>query len=335
MADVETFLTACDRQYADPAYRVEIVTLILTVMLAIPYSPGTPANLTSMARFATHTMLVSLLQSLLLDTGNILFPLSLRCFLAVLPFAPQTLSARVPLIMTIVGRASCWLSRPFVDAASARRDAVTETRPPNPSLHWSVETSDMEETTSMPANLVPDRIVRLLIVAVYNAWPSNAIAFLRDPVSYLKGKAIVSVYDVDWDEVWEQGLLAKRAGPLLRNFHLHPSLIDFTSATELADAKRWDKVDAPEFISRSHMLAHSELFSGDRFDLMEGEPLVVRSAATSATEAHETASDDGRYETVDEIARLRRETQLLKLEASFQDRVRKQYLYRSCPTRRS
>jgi hypothetical protein len=309
-----------------------ILTLVLAVLLSTAYEPGALAGSTMMAKLAIHPILLSMLRSLLLDTGSTLFPIGIRCFLAILPFAPQALTGKVPLLMAILGRAACWRLRPFVDAGTSNRDAVTTTHLPNPSLAWSIATSATEKPMSLPPNLQPEKIVRLLFVAVYYAWPSNFIAFLRDPAAYLRGKATESVYDVDWEEVWEPGLLAARAGPLLRNFHLHPSMIYFASASELADSKRWDKVDPSEFVSRSHMLAHSELLSGDRFDLMEGEPLVKQTLEkvdyAEGIVSHDGTEASAPLNNLDDLGKLKREIDLLRLEARFEDRVRKQHLYR-------
>ena len=281
-----------------------------------------------MARVAEHTFLISLIRSLLLDTGNILFPVALRCLLTVIPYAPHALSDNVPLLMIILGRAACWRDRPFVDSFADDRDGVTRTRAPNPDLRWTVETSSMESPTSQPLEYRPDVITRLLSVTVYNAWPSNVLAFLRDPVSYLQGKDIYPVYDADWADVWEPGLLKARAEPLLRNFHLHPSLINFSSTAELADEKRWDRNDPSEFVARSHMLAHSELLAGDRFDFLEGAPLI--GTGPDSVDSPDTSLDnfDIPSEDLSDFMRLKREIQLLRLEARSVDRIRKQYLYR-------
>ena len=270
------------------------------------------ASATMMSRVASHSILLAILRSLLLDTDNVLFPVTLRCFLGVLPYAPQTLTPHVPLVMIILGRAASWRERPFSDEPS--KEGVTRTHKPSPSTEWALVTPS--EPTDLPAAMQPPNITRLLFVAVYSAWPSNVLAFVRDPVSYINGKGIEPVYNVPWEDVWEQGILAHRAAPLLRNFHLHPWLVYFTSSSELADEKRWEKIDPPEFITRSHMLAHSELLSGDKFDLLEGLP----------TEDMEIVPTPPELST--DVAKLQREVQLLRLDAKFTDRVRKQYLYR-------
>lgn len=299
-------------------------TLVLAVLLSVPFIPGTPAANTLMARLASHSIMLVMLRSLLLDTGNTLFPIALRAVLATLPYAPQVLTRHTPLLMIILGRAACWIDRPFIDAGASVRDGVTRTPSPNPALRWNLATSAMEIPIDAPLNLQPPRIVRLWIVAVYNAWPSNVIAFLRDPVSYLRGKEVEAVYDISWDSVWQTGLLAARAGPLLRRFQLHPSLIIFTSAMELADEKRWERVEPSDFVTRSHELAHSELLSGERFDFLDGWPepehqgkaLILPDGGISQL----TVNSD--------LDRVVQENALLRIEAAFADRVRKQYLYR-------
>lgn len=250
---------------------------------------------------ASHGVFLAILHSLLLDTDNILFPTCLRCFLAVIPHAPQAITPHVPLIMIVLGRAASWRDRPFGE----RKEGFTSTFDPNPSLGWLPATP--VPPTPLPVTMQPPNITRLLFVAVYNAWPSNVLAFLRDPVAYINGKGIAPVYNVPWEEVWEPGLLARRSAPLLRDFHLHPWLVYFTSSSELADEKRWEKIDAAEFITKSHMLAHSELLVGDRLDLLDGVAEGEPEPSTS---------------------QLARQVQLLELDAKFTDRVRKQYLHR-------
>lgn len=292
--------------FLDPSTRFDAAQRFLDVLLTQDYTPGEPATF---AYVAGLPVFQSILYSLLVDTDNTLFPIVLRCFLAVLPYAPQAITPSVPLVMIILGRAACWRERPFSNDKD--KQGVTRTPKPHERLGWTMARTSPD--TTLPATLQPGNITRLLFVAIYSAWPSNVLAFVRDPVSYIIGKGIEPVYDVPWEEVWTPGLLASRSGPLLRNFHLHPWLVYFTSSTELADEKRWDKIDPPEFITRSHMLAHSELLAGERFDLLEGEPEVPMVIdETLATE----------------VGRLQRDVQLLRLEAKFTDRIRKQYLYR-------
>jgi hypothetical protein len=295
-----------------PDTRLAAAQHFLDVLLTEDYSPEMAASATMMSRVPSHSIFLVILRSLLLDTDNILFPVALRCFLGVLPYAPHTITPHVPLVMIILGRAASWRERPFSDEPG--KEGVTRTHKPSPSIDWAPVTPS--EPTDLPETMQPPNITRLLFVAVYSAWPSNVLAFVRDPVSYINGKGIEPVYNIPWEDVWEQGILARRAAPLLRNFHLHPWLVYFTSSSELADEKRWEKIDPPEFIARSHMLAHSELLSGDKFDLLEGVP----------TDDMEIVPTPPELST--DVAKLQREVQLLRLDAKFTNRVRKQYLYR-------
>ncbi|ORY23032.1 hypothetical protein BCR39DRAFT_562083, partial [Naematelia encephala] len=316
--DFEVFLRCCDKAFVNPTSRQAITTTVMALLLSTPYVPGTPASSTYMAKLASHSFLHSLIQSLILDTCNILFSVELSCLAEIIPYAPQVLTAKAPLFMVILGRAVCWYDRPFLDTEEAPREGKTHTPAPNRDLGWAVANAGDHRTEDLPLSLGPKQVVRLFLVTVYNAWPSNIIAFVRDPPSYLQNKSIEPLYSVPWSDVWDTGLLAARARPLLRDFHLHPSLIYLTSTAELADEKRWDKVEPSEYLARSHMLAHSERMSEGRSDLTQGTVEAVK-------------TDDSTIEPVtndcDDLQRLRRQIQLLKLEAMFSDRVRKQYLF--------
>jgi hypothetical protein len=313
--------------------RINVLTLTISVLLSTPYIPGTPASETLMYRFASHPFLGTVIRSLLLDTSNALLPLALRTVLICLPYAPLTLTPHVPLLMVALGRAACWRDRPFVDSDSPARDAVTTTPLPHSDLGWRVATAASEPPSIPPLGFEPKRIVRLWFVAMYYAWPSNVLAFIRDPGPYLRAKSIKPVYAVSWDDVWPPKLLANRAGPLLRDFALHPSLIQFTSAAELAYEKRWDKNDPSEFVATAHMIAHSELLSGGMFGFLEGEPYIPPTTNLDDLElpVSETMTPGPAKVPAGEgeIEMLRRENEILRLEAKFGDRVRKQLLFRT------
>lgn len=301
--------------------------MLLDIILSIPYAPGTPSNTTAMYSLARHPFLDTIITSLLLDTGNNLFPLGLRTILTVIPYAPQILTLRVPLIMVILGRAVCWRDRPFLDAGEKSDDTPATITPSPRDRDWKIATSSIEELIDPPISLRPVNIVRLWLVAIYGAWPSNLLAFVRDPVTYLIGKQVECPYGVEWASVWPPGLLAARTGPLLREFSLHPSIMYFNSDGELRDVKRWDKIDPPEHVSRAHIIAHSERLSHGKADFFDEDAhsnfqsLQVSEVATPVDEhAHPVIQSD--------LERLQRENILLRIEAGYADRLRKQYLFR-------
>lgn len=280
-----------------------------------------------MYALACHTFLDTIITSLVLDTSNRLFPLGIRTILTVIPYAPQIITTKVPSIMVVLGRAVCWRDRPFVDAGKTSDSPATYT--PKPASQWSVALSADEQITDSPASLQPASIVRLWLVAIYGAWPSNLLAFVRDPILYLRGKQVECPYQGDWDDVWSPGLLAARTGPLLRDFSLHPSIMYFNSDGELRDSKRWEKVDPPEHVSRAHIIAHSEQLSRGRADFFDvGEEAVDPGIEPAAPSTDGMARPTQEISSVEDIGRLQRENVLLRLEAGYADRLRKQYLFR-------
>ncbi|WWD01364.1 hypothetical protein V866_008307 [Kwoniella sp. B9012] len=266
-----------------------------------------------MATVAGSSFVDILIQSLMLDTGNQLFSINLRLLLAVLPYAPLVLTPKVPLLAIVLGRAISWRDRPFIDHTSPPRDGFTRTELPEPSLDWQVAQSAVEMDLELPEHMKPRRIAQLFIIAMYGAWPSNVIAFVRDPVSYIRGKSVTPIYAVDWEKVWTPGVLATRLEPLIRDFRLHPSLVVFTSTAELADEKRWERIDAAEFIARSQALSNSDQQG------FTGAGLFEQDEQSAPPQVDSASANLGN--------RLAKENELLRLEAKFTSRVRRQYLY--------
>lgn len=299
--------------------------MLLEIVLSIPYAPETPSNTTAMYTLACHPFFDRIITSLLLDTGNNLFSLGLRTILTVIPYAPLVVTSKVPLLMIIFGRAVCWRDRPFLDAGTTSDAPATHTSPPR--QEWAIATSAIEEPINLPISLQPVEIVRLWVVAIYGAWPSNLLAFVRDPVTYLRGKQIECPYQVEWEEVWPAGLLAARTGPLMREFALHPSIMYFNSDGELRDAKRWEKTDGSEIVSAAHIIARSERLSQGKTDFFD------ETAGSDLQPVYETAPrDQSRSSTTPNTAlSLQRENMLLRLEAGYADRQRKHYLFRESP----
>jgi hypothetical protein len=289
-----------------------------------------------MCRIVNHSILQSVLKSLMYDTGNHLFPKCIRLLLAIIPYAPLTLNPQVPFLMIITGRAVSWRDRKFVDDGDAQHDAVTRTPLPVAEADWQVAKSAGEEAIEATIITASTRCVTLWLVAMYGAWPSNVLAFIRDPIPYLRNKSITSIYAVDWEQVYPPGVLAQRTEPLLKDFALHPSLVKFTSAAELQDDKRWEKNDPSEWLARAQMIAHMEKTAGGMFGFMDSRQTVpaaeeIADMLLPSGMQSGTATPGGagmwREEETD-VERLRRENESLRAEAKLTDRVRKQFLYR-------
>ena len=282
-----------------------------------------------MYQFANHEELMKLVfNSLLLDTSNQLFALSLSTLVSVLPFALPILQNRVPSLMVVLGRAVCWRDRHFVDAGRSSMSAVTRTPPPAPSCHWTVATNSSTAAGSSPresevvqSTLIEKRVVDLYLINLYGAWPSNVIGFTRNPPEYLATQRVKPVYAVEWDEVWEPGVVAARLLPLIVDFQLHPSIITFTSTGELQDEKRWDKYEPSEFVSMCHLMSNTKEDSMFEFFKMPAARLDPRAQEMERVPTEVTGEPD-------DIGRLKEENELLRLESLYSERLRKQLVHR-------
>jgi hypothetical protein len=340
--------------YAVPERRARILILITSIFLIPPYDPSEDHKESFMAQLPAHKFLQTLILSLMLDTSNKLFPLAIRTMLMCLPFAPALFTPKVPLVMVALGRALCWRDRPFkgsergeglrspspVTDGPSMPNLPTVTPAPNSSLDWTVATSDEDVALNLPDSMAPQEITRLLLIAMHGCWPSNMIAFIRDPVPYINGKGFETVYNIPWEQVWEPGVLAKRAAPLLQDFHLHPSVIFNTSATELVDIKRWEKIDPCQLVATAQMLAHTGRRIGReamREGFMAGLDTVGEDAPTPQPSGFNTPRSPApelsglqplALPEGSEVDRVRRENELLRLELRFVARQKAQYLHR-------
>ncbi|WVF72174.1 hypothetical protein IAT40_006986 [Kwoniella sp. CBS 6097] len=308
----DAFLATCIERFSLAEARMSISQLLVTIVVDTPYDTSDTGLTTLMGKIVASPFLDALIRSLLLDTGNNLFSLNLRLLLTLVPYAPLAITPKVPFMAIILGRAISWRDRPFVDNDAIAREGVTRTFPPAPELKWQVVSASSEFKLELPEHLKPRRISQLFLIAMYGAWPSNVIAFVRDPLPYIRGKNVPPVYAVDWEGVWQPGLLASRLEPMIRAFRLHPSLVVFTSTAELADEKRWDRIDGAEFIARSQALANAEQEETTAISFLdedEGNFIEIGNQRSAPS------------------GRLERENDLLRLEAKFTNRVRKQYLH--------
>lgn len=276
-----------------------------------------------MYRLAAHECFRTILKMLYFDTSNQLFPLALSMLVTILPFSLPLLTKHVPTLMVILGRAVSWRDRPFVDAGVTSLSAVTRTPDPAANQHWEVCEGRTSEI--LAPNTTEKRVVELFLVLMYGAWPSNVIAFTRNPEGYLQSKGVEPLYAVPWDQVWEPNIVSTRLVPLISDFQLHPSIITFTSDAELNDdSRRWEKWDPSEFVSMAHLMSHAsepeQMF--DFFRLTEPKQQVLPSV--EMTRQQSLLPEEG----MDDVERLKEEIELLRLEALYAERLRKQFVYR-------
>jgi hypothetical protein len=319
----EQFLDVCKDLYSDPSTRLGILYIVQNIMLRVPYTPDTPTASTPMAQLASHDFFPIMLKSLLLDTSNHLFGLGLSALVIMLPFSLLQLRRYIPLLMVVLGRAMCWRDRPFYDAGKQQTVGVTTTPAPAAAMDWNVATTE-DEDISVPTP-TEKRVVQLLLVGLYGAWPSNIIAFIRDQPAYFAIKQVAPIYAVPWEDVWEPGQLQARCVPLISDFMLHHSVITHTSSQEMADEKRWERYDPSEFISMAHLMAGGSEDADAMFEFFRVPKVDLDPFEHGAREAEPTVA--GSSSDTDDVRRLKVENELLRLESLYNDRLRRQFVH--------
>lgn len=59
--------------------------------------------------------------------------------------------------------------------------------------------------------LTPSQILAMsLLMDIHGIWPSNLVAFIRNPKGYLSNNKVICPYEGGWDIVWEDGEIPKR-----------------------------------------------------------------------------------------------------------------------------
>ena len=270
-----------------------------------------------------HSIFEVVIQSLLYDTHNQAFSIALRLLTLTMPFGLDHLVKSVPVIMVILGRSVSWRDHPFPSTKQRNLESATKTARPIATTSWTVLVDDSENEAHLPLNMQPQAVVRLFLATVYNAWPSNILAFVREPVKYAEGKNLQPLYDAQWSEVYPTRSLASLAEPLLCNFHLHPSLVEHTSKAEIEDQRRWEKMSPSDFIAQAHTLAYAELLKDqENNDFQEDKDFRHLSVEPNSEDMR-----SGR-DALAEAVRLRRENSLLRTEQNIHQEVQTQYLYR-------
>ncbi|BEI81141.1 hypothetical protein CcaverHIS002_0203010 [Cutaneotrichosporon cavernicola] len=319
----ETFLEVCKDLYPDPSVRLGVLNIVKNIVLGAPYTPDMPIASTPMAQLASHDFFPVLLKSLLLDTSNHLFGLGLATLVTILPFSVPLLRRYIPLLMVVLGRAMCWRDRPFYDAGKHKTVGVTTTPAPSASMDWTVATTG-EDIISVPTP-TEKRVVQLLLVGLYGAWPSNIIAFIRDQPAYFEVKQVATMYAVPWEEVWAPGQLQARCVPLISDFMLHHNVITHTSSQEMADEKRWERFDPSEFISMAYLMSGGSEDADAMFEFFRLPKVQLDPLEHGAREAEPTVA--GSSSDTSDIRRLQMENELLRLESLYNDRLRRQFVH--------
>ena len=169
---------------------------------------------------ATHPLMPSILTSLLVDNSTTACTIGLTMLTKLLPiFAVQdcgALKRMLPQLFAILGRIICWRERepptspptPLPEGVAPDGDnSATETKysaqaiggnrilDTNPDLQWERLELSFDSTAA------PAPSFRQYFTFLYYLFPCNLIAFLRNPIGYLRDRDVERPYVVDWEDV--------------------------------------------------------------------------------------------------------------------------------------
>ncbi|RXK39505.1 hypothetical protein M231_03174 [Tremella mesenterica] len=320
IADRQVFLTLCAERFADPKSRLPIAILITDFILTPGDEAGESKDSIILNKLVESPLLILILRSLLLDTDCRSVLTCLALILSIIPLAPVQFSSHLPNLLVVLGRILCWNGWPPGELAYSGKPSITSAPTASPDLEWHIASSPNLLAGDDPAatKTEGEGIARQWLVVLYGLWPSNVLAFLRNPVDYLEGLGVKSVYAVQWADVWPPRYLAKRGEVILSDFAVHPHLMYFTLAQEREDERRWETYDTPQIVALCHLVAHSEARHPSRSDVFDESPVVDSQYLSTSILGHGGIPR--------EKEESQQDTQKLKLDLLYSERLRKQYL---------
>ncbi|QRV76227.1 Tuberous sclerosis 1 protein [Ceratobasidium sp. AG-Ba] len=196
--------------------------------------------------FANSPLFESLLFSLQVDQSTTQFSIGVTSLIMLLPalavHAPSRLNSYLPSLVTILGRVVCWKLR----QSGTQNDApespkqTTALRQKGWKVRDELDWKLLESTSESP---VAPNETRLYFTFMYGLYPCNTIAFLRNPVAFLRQHNHESMFTKGWDIILDEDEIKSCSRPLLRGHVVHPSIIIDDSAAELANVTRWTDKD--------------------------------------------------------------------------------------------
>ncbi|KAG9103706.1 hypothetical protein FRC06_008700 [Ceratobasidium sp. 370] len=156
--------------------------------------------------------------------------------------APARLNSCLPPLATILGRVVCWKTQESepCNASPGSPKQTTASRQKG----WIVrEELDWKQLDDSSKSSVAPNETRLYFTFMYGLYPCNTIAFLKDPVTFLRRHNYESMFTKDWDVILDEDEIKSCSRPLLRGHVVHPSIIIDDAEAELANQTRWADKD--------------------------------------------------------------------------------------------
>ncbi|TRM61869.1 hypothetical protein BD626DRAFT_500788 [Schizophyllum amplum] len=264
------FMDEVNAQFAQPEHRLQLIALLNLYAMTDRFAQIAPI-------LASHPLLTSLLNSLLLDNSSTACTCSILLMVKMLPtfavHASQDLKRVLPLLLAILARIMSWRGRPAptmedpdiipVYDPDLEAELDRDTRQPlqiNPDFEWQRLELTFSAATSAPSP-------RPLYTMLYYLFPCNVIKFLRGPLDYLLSHDVPSPYTVDWSGAFDDAEIRSKSEHLVRTHICHPIMIWQDASVEMGDTNFWSAYDVARMISDASMLdiVHTSVGVRERF----------------------------------------------------------------------
>ena len=189
-----------------PSCRLQLLTFLNTYVTD-KFFPLPAARI-----LASHPLMSSLLNSLLLDNSSTVCAIGLNLLVNLCPVfaveACEQLKSMLPTLLVILARILCWKERPCSSALDQDVDNSTDTddqvsvshvdRRTPPQRSWErLDTTFRTGRSSAPP-------LRRYFTILYYLFPCNVLLFLRTPVAHLTQHRVESPYDLDWEDALDE-----------------------------------------------------------------------------------------------------------------------------------
>ncbi|KAI0647121.1 hypothetical protein C8Q79DRAFT_1000140 [Trametes meyenii] len=301
----QDFLTELYHCFISPTSRLQLLILLNAYTSQPSFAEHADV-------LASHPLMTSLIHSLIFDNSSTVCTIALSVLIKLLPIfavkACKPLKRLLPHLMVVLARVLCWRERqsssPIISVlpdpedtddedlpAAEEDDDVVLEGPPPLTIRDDIDWERLELTFDGPASKAPspDRYFTFL----YYLFPCNTIRFLRYPVRYLTDNGVDSLYDVGWEEAFDEDKIRSKSEPLLRRHVLHPLLIWRGAKEELEQPDFWAQYDIPEIVGGAIMLEVRNAALGLRQHEPSGPAPVTTSPSTEHAHRPRPTAEEG------------------------------------------
>lgn len=202
-------MTQVEAAFAAPTSRLQLLILL-------DCFTSDPEFQLHAADFARHSLINSVLNSLLLDNSSTVCTIGLTVLVKLLPVfavkACEELKILLPRLFVVLAKIICWEERPssippsplIVDDSDRHfgvekqaneygGPAVPDIRP---ELGWERLESSLTRSSAPPSDAY--------FSCLYYLFPSNLLCFVRGPTAYLRDREFESPYTISWEDALDE-----------------------------------------------------------------------------------------------------------------------------------